>query len=167
MKKLKNGFKNFFKSLWDDFVNFVKHHWLRFIGFLCCFIIPFVTLLAVYVRKVENATKYTIPFAVILPLFILIVLWYSKAKSYFKEKLSAMKIQNSIEAGKHAGLIIVFETIKALMTILPFALCYIIVNELQKYYMEVSKIFLFLTICEAVGGFFCILDTIINVSDFN
>lgn len=78
-----------------------------------------------------------------------------------------MRVQNSMEAGKHAGLIIIYDTIKAIMTVLPFLLCYIMVNEIQKYFAEVSKIFLFITICEAVGGLFMILDTISNVVDYS
>lgn len=166
MKRVGTAFKQFFSSIWEDFVNLIKKHWLRFIGFICCFVVPIITLLAFYVRKVENATKYSIPFAVILPLVILIIIWWGKAKTYFKVKIEAMRVQNSIEAGKHAGILIIYDTIKALMTVLPFALCYVMVNEIQKYFAEVSKIFLFITICEAVGGLFFILDTINNVVDY-
>lgn len=167
MKKVGTAFKQFFSSLWDDFKNLIKKHWLRFLGFICCFVVPVVTLLAFYVRKVENSTRYSIPFAVIIPLVILIVIWWGKAKTYFKVKIEAMRVQNSLEAGKHAGIIIIYDTIKALMTVLPFALLYVIVNEIQKYFAEVSKIFLFITICEAVGGFLFILDTIHTVTDFS
>lgn len=154
----------FFNSLKEDFINFIKQHWLRFIGYLCMFVVPLVVLLSVYVQKVENATKYTVPFAIILPIAMLLFAFFGKIKSAFNEKLGSMKTQNAIEEGKHAALIIIFETVKVLMTILPFALCYIFVNELQKYFAQVSKIFLFVTICEAVGGLFIILDTIKNAT---
>lgn len=167
MKKVGKAFKGFFSSLWEDFVALIKHHWLRFVGFLCCFVVPIIVLLAFYCTKVENATKYSIPFAVIIPLVILIAIWWGKAKTYFKVKIEAMRVQNSMEAGKHAGLIIIYDIIKAIMTVLPFLLCYIMVNEIQKYFAEVSKIFLFITICEAVGGLFMILDTISNVVDYS
>lgn len=167
MKKVKIAFKQFFSSLWEDFVGLLKKHYLKFIGLIICFIVPVAMLLGFYVKKVDNATKYTIPFAVVIPLVLLLFIYWGKARSFMKTKINAMRVQNSIEAGKHAGAIILYDTFKALMTVLPFALGYLIVNEIQKYYAQVSDIFLFITICEAVGGFFCILDTIHNTIDYN
>lgn len=166
MKKLKKGFSQFFSSLWEDFVGLLKKHLLRLIGLVIGFIVPVATLLAFYVKKVDNATKYSIPFAVVIPLVILILLYWGKGKTFFNNKIHEMKIQNSIDKGKHAGAIIIFDTLKALMTVMPFALGYLLIEQLQKYYAQVSDIFLFITICEAVCGVFCVFDTIKNSIDF-
>lgn len=166
MKKLKKGVKKFFSSIWEDFVALLKKHWLRLIGYIICFPVPIIVLLTLYVSKVENATKFVVPFVIIIPLTILVFIYWGKAKSYFKAKFIEMKVQNSIEAGKHAGIIIVFEIVNVFMTVLPFLLCYWFISELQKYYAEVSNIFLFIVICESIGGLFIVLDTIKNVLTF-
>lgn len=77
-----------------------------------------------------------------------------------------MKTENSIEKGKHAGAIILCDMIKALFTVLPFVLFYILIIGLEKYVDRLSDIFLFMIVCESVGGLFTIFDTIHNVVDF-
>lgn len=161
---MKNIFKQLFASIGEDIKELFKKHWLKLVGLIICFFVPVGVLLTFYVQKVDNGTKYTIPFAVMIPLIVLLLVYWFKAKVFFAQKLQAMKVQNSLQAGKHAGLIVLFELIRSLMTILPFALCYLLINELQKFYANVSSIFLFIMICETIGLFFCLLDTIKNVT---
>lgn len=167
MKKLKIALRQFFSSLWEDFANLVKKHFFRLLGFISMFVVPVIVLLTTYVEKVEGKTKWVIPFAVIIPLAILLLIYWGKLRRYLSTKINAMKIENHIEKGKHAGAIIVCDTIQCLMTILPFALVYILIKELEKYTAQLSNIFLFMIVCESVGSLFVIIDTIRNVIDYS
>lgn len=165
--KVGKAFKNFFSSLWEDFKHLFTEHFFRLIGFVIMFIVPVIVLLTTYVEKVEGATKYSIPFGVILPLGILLLVYWGKLRRYLSVKVSQMKTENNIEKGKHAGAIIICDIFSTLMTITPFVICYVVLKELEKYLNNVSDIFVFLIICESVGGLFIIIDTIKNVIDFS
>lgn len=160
---MKNAIKQFFSSLWEDFVALIKNHFLRLIGFAISFIVPIAVLLGEYVEKVEGKTKWVIPFAVILPLVILLIIYWCKIRRYLAIKVQALKTENNLEKGKHAGLIIICDFIGECMKILPFVLLYILISELQKYTVQFSDILLFMIICESVGAIFILLDTCKNV----
>ena len=115
----------------------------------------------------EIKEKFVVPFAVILPIAILVLIYWTKLKSYLSAKVIMMKTENNIEKGKHAGAIIICDTIKVLFTIIPFALFYVLIVGLEKYVDRLSDIFLFMILCEALGGILAIFDTINNVIDFN
>lgn len=163
---MKNVLKQFFSSIWEDFVSSLKKHYLRLLGFVVMFIVPVATLLGYYVRKVEDVTKYSIPFAVVLPLAILLIIYWGKARRFMAIKVNAMKVENSIQKGKHAGLLILCEMIQAIMTVVPFVLVYLLVKGIQQATGNVLDIFAFMIACESVGGFLCIIDTTKNVIDY-
>lgn len=167
--KFKLGFKAFFKSLWADFVGLCKKHLWRLAGFVVSFIVPIVWLIVNYCTSIPDGekTKFTIPFAVILPLAILTIVYWVKLKDYMQNKVVMMRTENNIEKGKHAGMLILCDMVKAVFTVVPFLLVYIIIRELEKYVQQLSDIFLFMIICESVGALFVIFDTIHNVIDFD
>lgn len=167
MKKVGTALKQFFVSLGEDFKNlFTKHFW-KFIGYVIMFIVPIVVLVCDYIKATPaKSAGWTIPVFVIIPLVILLLVYWCKAKRHFAIKLSQMKTENEVQKGKHAGAIIVFTTIEMLSTVLPFAICYILFKGLAGVIKNVEDIFLFITICEAVGGLFVIIDATKNCIDY-
>lgn len=167
MNKLKLALKSFFQSLGEDIKNLFKHHLWRVFGFLIMFIVPIATLLTTYVSKTDGVTKWSIPLFVIVPLVLLILIYWGKLRRYFAIKVSTMKAENNIEKGKHAGAIIVCEFLQVVMTVLPFLVCYLLIAALEKEIERVSDIILFMIVCESVGGLFLVFDTIRNVIDYS
>lgn len=166
MKKVGSFFKQFLSSLWEDFVALLKTRFFRLLGFIVMYILPIVVLLTTYVKKVDNSTKYTVPFAIVLPIVILLLMYWGKLRRFISYKVGQMKTENNIQKGKHAAAIIICDIFQVLMTILPFVLCYIVIGELQKFGTQSKEIFLFLIVCESVGGFLVIVDTIKNVTNW-
>lgn len=165
LSKIGKAFSAFFSSLWEDIISGFKKHWLGMIGRIVMFIVPLVYVLASYLTKVPD--KWTLPTFAWIPLFIFLLTYWGKLRSYLAIKVSQMEVENNIQKGKHAGAIIIIKTIQILATILPFFLGYRIFAAIEAEAMSTKNIFLFITICEAAGGFLVICDTIANVIDYS
>lgn len=165
LKAIGRAFKGFFISLLDDLKNNFKHHWLKMLGFIVSFGVPVVYLVTTYLEK--KPESWAFPVFVWIPVIAFIIVYWAKLRTYLAVKVSAMQIQNDLEKGKHAGAIIICKTIQVAMTVAPFVLLYYVFDSLAKLSIQIQNIFLFLTICEAVGGLLVILDTIANVIDYS
>lgn len=164
LKAIGKAFKGFFVSLWNDFKESLKHHYLKLLGYISSFVVPVTYLIVAYVEK--KPESWAIPIFVWIPVIVFIFVYWFKLRTYLAVKVAAMQVQNDLEKGKHAGAIIVCKTIQVMMTVAPFLLFYFIFGELSKVAIQLQNIFLFLTVCEAVGGLLIILDTIVNVIDY-
>ena len=164
LKAIGRAFKGFFVSLWDDFKENLKHHYLKLLGFVASFIVPVAYLTATYVEK--KPEHWALPIFVWIPLIVFIFVYWAKLRTYLGVKVATMQVQNDLEKGKHAGAIIICKTIQVAMTVAPFLLFYYVFGELSRVAIQLQNIFLFLTVCEAVGGLLIILDTIANVIDY-
>ena len=165
LKAIGRAFKGFFVSLWDDLVENFKHHWLRILGFIASFVVPVTYLTSTYLEK--KPESWAFPIFVWIPVIMFIIVYWAKLRSYLAVKVATMQVQNDLEKGKHAGAIIICKTIQVTMTVAPFLLGYYIFQELAKIAIQLQNIFLFLTVCEAVGGLFVVLDTVANVIDYS
>ena len=165
LKAIGRAFKGFFVSLVEDIKNNLQKHWLKFVGYAISFLLPVVFLTTTYLEK--KPESWALPTFVWIPVIVFIFVYWFKLRGYLAIKVSAMQVQNDLEKGKHAGAIIICKTIQVAMTVAPFLLFYYIFGELSRIAIEIQHIFLLLTICEAVGGLFIIIDTIANVIDYS
>lgn len=159
------AFKGFFVSLWDDFVFALKHHWCGLLGRVIMILVPLVFTVSMYIQRVPS--KWALPTFAWIPLFVFAVVYWSKLRTYLAIKVSAMQVENSIQKGKHAGAIIVCKALQVVMTVFPFFMCYRIFAAIEAEAMSVKDVFLFITVCEAVGGFLVLIDSVMNVIDYS
>lgn len=165
LHKIGKAFGAFFSSLWDDFVSALKTHWLGLIGKAIMFIVPLAFVVGAYINRTPS--KWALPTFAWIPLFVFLLVYWTKARTYLAIKVNAMQVENNLQKGKHAGAIIVVKTLQIASTVLPFFLCYRVFAAIEAEAMSVRGIFLMITICEAVGGFLVVLDTIANVIDYS
>lgn len=165
LKAIGRAFKGFFISLKDDIVYNLKHRKFKILGMIVSFVVPVTYLVVAYLEK--KPESWTLPIFVWIPVIVFILVYWLKLRSYLAIKVSAMQVQNDIEKGKHAGAIIICRTMQAAMTVAPFLLLYYVFDSLAKLSIQIQNIFLFLTVCEAVGGLLMIIDTIANVIDYS
>lgn len=165
LKAIGRAFKSFFVSLKDDIVEMFKKHWLKIIGYIISVLFPAIYLIVTYIeRKPES---WALPTFVWLPVIVFVCVYWFKLRTYLAIKCETMTVENNIQKGKHAGAIIILKTLQCAMVVVPFLLCYYIFKSLADLSIKIENIFLLLTICEAVGGLFIILDTIKNVVDYS
>lgn len=158
--KFTKGVKTFFKSLGEDILSLFTKHWLKLVGYTISFIIPLASMIGFYLKK--KPESWSMPILVWLPIAMLLLIYWIKVKGFINKRIGQMELENSIQKGKHAGALILATTIQMAMTVAPFLACYYVFGELAKASIKVQDVFLFLTVCEAVGGIFIILDVAIN-----
>lgn len=159
------AFGAFFVSLLDDLKESFKKHWVGLIGRVFMFIVPLAFIVTTYIQRTPS--KWALPTFAWIPLTVFLLVYWGKLRTYLAIKVSAMQVENNLQKGKHAGAIIIVKTIQVISTILPFFLCYRVFAAIEAEAMSVKNIFLFITVCEAVGGFFIVVDTIANVVDYS
>lgn len=165
LSKIGRAFKAFFSSLWEDIKEAFKKHWIGLIGRVIMFIVPLVYIVAAYIHRTPS--KWALPTFAWIPLFVFLIVYWGKLRNYLALKVSAMQTENNLQKGKHAGAIIIIKTLQVVSTILPFFLGYRIFAAIEAEAMTAKNIFLFITICEAAGGFLIMIDTIANVIDYS
>lgn len=161
-KAIGHGFANFFKSIWEDFVNLILKHWLKLFGYVFMFVVPIIYLITTYIY--HKPESWALPVFVWLPLIVFGIVYWFKIRTYLAVKVNSMKLENSLQKGKHAGFIILITVLQMAMTVAPFLLFYYVFDNLEKLMISIKDIFFILTIFEAIGSIFVIFDTIINVS---
>lgn len=161
LKALGKALKEFFISLKNDIIESFKKHWLKVIGLIISIVFPAVYLMVTYIEK--KPESWAIPAFVWLPVLVFIFVYWFKLRTYLAIKCESMTRENIAEKGKHAGAIIVLKTLQVAMVITPFVICYFIFKSFADLSIKIENIFLLLTICEAVGGVFIIVDTVVNV----
>lgn len=159
------AFKGFFVSLWEDFVYALKHHWCGLLGRVIMILVPLVFTVSMYIQRVPS--KWALPTFAWIPLFVFAVVYWSKLRTYLAIKVSAMQVENNIQKGKHAGAIIVCKALQVAMTVFPFFMCYRVFAAIEAEAMSVKDVFLFITVCEAVGGLLVLMDAVMNVIDYS
>lgn len=159
------AFKSFFISFKKDLKENLNHHKLKLLGYVICFFVPLVYLVTTYIERKPEAWGF--PTFVWIPVIMFLIVYWLKIRSYVAIKVEAMKVENNLEKGKHAAAIIVCKTIQVVMTVIPFLLLYYVFDSFSKMSIQIQNIFLFLTVCEAVGGLFIVIDTVVNVVDYS
>lgn len=154
----------FFSSLGEDIKNSFKKHAVGLIGKAIMFIVPLVYIISMYIARTPS--RWALPAFAWIPLVVFIIVYWGKLRNYLAIKVSAMQVENNIEKGKHAGAIILIKTIQVIFTVLPFLLCYFVFNELEAQSVSVKSVFLFITVCETLGGLMLIFDAIANCIDY-
>ena len=159
------AFKAFFGSLGEDLKDLFKKHYLKLIGYIITYIVPLAYIIVMYLSK--KPEKWTLPVFCWIPLIVLVIVYWSKIKSYLAIKVSKMETENSLQKGKHAGAIIICKTIQVIFTVVPFVICYFVFKAIRESIGNTEELFLFIAITMAIGGLFIILDTIKNVVDYD
>lgn len=165
LRKIGKAFKAFFVSLWDDLKESFKKHWVGLLGRIQMFVVPLVYIVVIYLHRTPS--KWALPTFAWIPLFVFLLVYWGKLRTYLAIKVSAMQVENNIQKGKHAGAIIIVRALQVVSTILPFFLCYRIFAAIEAEAMSVKNVFFFIMICEAVGGFLLLIDTVANVIDYS
>lgn len=163
MKKINQAFKNFFKSLGQDFKNLFLKHILKLFGYIFMFLAPLIYLITTYIYY--KPETWALPIFVWIPIIIFIIVYWFKIRTYLAVKANSFKIENNLQKGKHAGIIILITILQMAMTIAPFVLFYYVFENLEQAMVSIKDIFFILTIFESIGSLFIIFDTIINVSE--
>ena len=160
--KLGHSIGLFFSSLWNDFTNNLKHHWMKLLGYVVMVVTPIVYVIATYLYKKPEA--WALPVFVWLPIIVLVLVYWCKARTYLAVKVHSMKVENNLEAGKHAGAIIIITTLQMIMTVAPFVIGYFALQGLEKAMISIKDVFFTLAMIEGSGSIFVVFDTIINVT---
>lgn len=157
-----NFFKAFFISLGEDIKNLFVKRWLKLIGLIIMYIVPVVFLLIAYTEKKPSHWGVSL---VAIPIIVVIILVYwGSFRSWLASKITKIEIENTMVAGKHIAFILLAKTLQIIMVILPFIIGYVVFKALEDFSVQVSNIFLFVALCEGLGGVFTLGDTILNVN---
>lgn len=164
--------KHPFKKAWSDFFTSVKEsiknlftsHILKVIGFVVSFFVPTIYMLVLCFQA--KPKSWSVPTFVWIPLIVFIFIYWMKLRGYLNTKIHDMKKENEKEKGKFAIAIILGDTLKVIMVVVPLLLLAWVFHWLSEVAVKISHLFILLGVCEAVGGLLTVIDTISHVVDF-
>ena len=154
--------KSFFSSIGKDIKNLFTKRMLKLIGLFIMYIVPLATIIIMYMQKKPDSWGFSL---VAIPVIVIMLFSYwGSFRSWLNGKLIKMELENTIQKGKHIAFILLAKVLQLAMTILPFIICFLLFQELEKLSLVISYLFLFVAICQVVGGMFIIGDTILNLN---
>ena len=157
---------SFFKSLKEDFKKDFLGHWRRSIGFLVAYVGPLLFIGACYVSVSHSQNPANDSWAWSVPLFVwpiliaLALFYWGKIRKSMAGKLTKMETQNEVEEGKHYAAIVIFTSVKWLLTALSFLLVWWILTALESLFVSVAFTFLIVAFIECFAGLFYVWDAL-------
>ena len=153
-------FKAFFSSIGADIRDAFKNHWLAILGMVSMVVVPVAFIIYVYLQKAPGG--WGLPVFVWIPLIVFALVYWTKLRTWLAIKVSAMKVENSIEKGKHGALIVLLDLLRGLMVFLPFQLGESVCKAVESAAISMGSVFAFMKICAAVGVVLITLDNMKN-----
>ena len=162
VNKWNEFWKSFFLSVGKDIKHLFTKRIFKVIGFIIMYLVPIAFILINYLVRKPNS--WGISLVAIPVVIIIIMVYWGSFRSWLNGKLVKMELENTLEKGKHLAFIVFAKLLQITMVILPFLVCYFLFIELEKLSFQVSQLFLFIIICQIIGGMFILGDTILNLN---
>ena len=156
LSKVGRAFGAFFSSLWGDIKEAVKKHWMAILGRIVMVLVPIGFIIYAYLKKAPS--RWGLPIFVWIPIIVFALVYWTKLRTYLAIKVSAMKVENSINRGKHGAAIALCDLLMGIMAVVPFWLGWRVCKALESVSISMASVFQFMMICAIVGVSLIVMD---------